>query len=73
MSNFITSTNDLPRVVLFDRVIKLSHASVHYTDHASDPTEQCHLCEHFLGVDGGCDLVEGTISPQGWCEEFQAR
>lgn len=42
-----------------------------YSANASDPSHRCALCRHFLAPDG-CQVVEGPISPEGWCKFFEA-
>jgi len=38
------------------------------------PLKNCGLCEHFEGVPGkapdGCEAVDGTISPFGYCDIY---
>lgn len=46
-------------------------AEATYTDHASNPNERCKLCKHFI-LTGRCEVVEGSISPDGWCKYFEA-
>ena len=56
-------------------MIKASKASVNYTDHATDKSEQCKVCEHFRQnkrpTEGTCAIVLGRINARGWCEEFK--
>jgi hypothetical protein len=45
---------------------KVSQASVQYqTEPKGD--QQCSLCMHFIAESNTCKLVEGQISPNGWC------
>jgi len=41
---------------------------------AGNPLKNCGLCEHFEGVPGkapdGCEAVDGTISPFGYCDIY---
>ena len=41
---------------------------------AGTPLKNCGLCEHFEGVLGkapdGCEAVDGTISPFGYCDIY---
>lgn len=37
---------------------------------AYSPAERCGNCVHFDGQ-GTCELVEGTISPEGVCDLFE--
>jgi hypothetical protein len=34
--------------------------------------ERCGRCVHFLAPNG-CEIVEGRISPRGWCRHFEAK
>jgi hypothetical protein len=51
---------------------KSTKAESRYTPRASNPNEQCADCKHFLGI-LGCQKVEGSISPRGWCKYFEKR
>ena len=44
----------------------MSQASVQYQ---AEPTDdrQCSNCLHFIPESNTCKLVEGNISPTGWC------
>jgi predicted transglutaminase-like cysteine proteinase len=44
---------------------KVSQPVVHYQLAAKDGQE-CDECAHF-SAPGACELVEGNISPHGWC------
>jgi hypothetical protein len=44
---------------------KLTQAAARYQDHPSG-TESCSTCPYFISPDS-CVLVEGEISPAGWC------
>lgn len=48
---------------------KISKQAANYTDFGTRG-ERCRNCEHFLQPDG-CEIVLGTISPNGWCEYFK--
>ncbi len=53
---------------------KLTKASVDYQDKPKDG-EQCSSCRLFIAsntltANGTCQLVEGSISPQGWCIKY---
>lgn len=50
--------------------MKLSKKDVDYQDHPHG-TQQCSGCRHFMPPDA-CRVVEGKISPQGWCNRWQA-
>ncbi len=45
---------------------KVSQASVQYQDQPKGD-QQCSGCMHFISESNACKLVEGQISPQGWC------
>jgi len=46
---------------------KVSQASVQYQ--AQPKGEQkCGVCQHFIAGSNTCELVEGQISPEGWCK-----
>ena len=44
---------------------KASKAAMQYQDKPKGD-QQCSNCMHFI-PNNGCAIVEGTISPQGWC------
>ena len=46
--------------------VKVSQASVQYQDQPKDG-KKCADCMHFIAESNTCKLVEGTISPSGWC------
>jgi hypothetical protein len=48
--------------------LKVSRQSVAYQDQP-DGGKHCSLCAHFLPP-GSCQLVQGPISPQGYCRLF---
>lgn len=45
---------------------KVSQASVHYQAQPKGD-QQCSKCVHFIAELNACKLVEGQISPTGWC------
>ena len=45
---------------------KVSQASVQYQDQPKGD-QKCSGCLHFLPDSNACKLVEGQISPEGWC------
>ena len=47
---------------------KLSKTQAQYQDKPKDGA-QCDGCAHFIAP-SGCKLVDGTISPKGWCMLF---
>lgn len=49
---------------------KLAKSDVRY--HIAEPSQdQCQECKWFLRPTS-CELVKGTISPQGWCKVFHS-
>ena len=48
---------------------KLSQAEAHYQNHPNKG-QHCGGCVHFLF--GGCAVVSGSISSNGWCKLFKA-
>ena len=48
--------------------IKISQAAAGYQDHPN-ASQSCATCGHFLQPDK-CQLLSGSISPQGWCRLF---
>ncbi len=49
---------------------KISKTEASYQDTPHE-LEKCSLCAYFQPP-GGCQLVDGTISPNGWCKLFNA-
>ncbi|MFP2767946.1 high-potential iron-sulfur protein [Oceanisphaera sp. KMM 10153] len=47
---------------------KVSQASVHYQSQPNDSGQKCSQCQHFISESNSCQLVEGTISSEGWCD-----
>jgi len=45
---------------------KVSQASVQYQTQPKGD-QKCSLCQHFIAESNTCKLVEGQISPEGWC------
>lgn len=45
---------------------KVSQASVQYQAQPKD-AKKCGDCLHFIAESSTCKLVEGQISPEGWC------
>jgi hypothetical protein len=45
---------------------KVSQASVQYQSQPKDE-QKCDGCLHFIAESNTCKLVEGQISPDGWC------
>lgn len=50
---------------------KVSQATAKYQDHPNGDNK-CSLCQFFQGP-SGCQLVEGNISPDGWCSFFSKK
>jgi hypothetical protein len=64
---------------------KASKASVHYRDYPNG-MQVCHMCKFYIGGrsgmmgrgmmgggmmrSGSCQVVEGRISPMGWCDLY---
>jgi hypothetical protein len=57
--------------------VKQTKAEVDYTPKAMNPAERCYRCRYFEdafpkdALRGKCDLVQGDISPNGWCKLFR--
>jgi uncharacterized membrane protein YgcG len=56
--------------VLHEAQGKASKASVAYRDRPNG-SQQCSGCTHFRN--GQCEIVEGQISPNGWCRRFKSK
>ncbi len=58
-----------------DTGVRFSQPSVEYTAYATETNQHCSLCAHFIPETAGdvphCTLVEGAISPNGWCKLFE--
>jgi len=50
--------------------MKISKREAMYQDRPNG-SQKCSRCRHF--VDGQCSIVQGTISPNGWCKHFAAK
>lgn len=50
---------------------KESKREARYQNHPHG-RERCGRCVHFLAPNG-CEIVEGRISPRGWCRHFEAK
>jgi hypothetical protein len=53
---------------------KVTKAAASYQDHPHSG-EKCAFCAHYIpgttaAANGACQLVEGSISPNGWCTLF---
>lgn len=56
---------------------KAPQSAVKYQDHPHGQDE-CDRCTHFVpgktsSADGTCQVVQGSISPQGWCVMFASK
>ena len=47
---------------------KISQAAAHYQDHPNN-NQICAACPYFVSPNS-CVMVEGDISPNGWCPIF---
>lgn len=47
--------------------VKLSQAAAEYQDQPKGD-QSCDKCMHFISGSGTCKVVEGQVSPQGWCK-----
>lgn len=45
---------------------KVSQASVQYQTQPKGD-QKCSGCQHFIAESNTCQLVDGQISPEGWC------
>jgi len=45
---------------------KVSQASVQYQTQPKGE-QKCGVCQNFIAESNACKLVEGQISPEGWC------
>jgi hypothetical protein len=50
---------------------KISQANAKYQDHPNN-NQQCDGCIQFEAPNA-CKIVDGTISPKGWCQFFGAK
>jgi High potential iron-sulfur protein len=61
---------------------KVTKAAVHYRDHPKG-MQMCHMCKFYITSGGrsagmcmgmmgtgACQLVQGRISPMGWCDVY---
>ena len=46
---------------------KVSQASVQYQTQPKGE-QKCGACQHFIAGSNTCNLVDGQISPEGWCK-----
>ncbi|MGB9129464.1 MAG: high-potential iron-sulfur protein [Thiobacillus sp.] len=50
---------------------KVSKAQVKYQD-TPKGNQNCANCLQFVAADSTCKVVEGKVSPQGWCQLWAA-
>ena len=73
----------LPAAILFaltgqrPRSAKGSKAALRYQD-TPNGNQRCARCSYFISgatpsTDGTCRIVEGSISPHGWCSAFSQK
>lgn len=48
---------------------KASKAAMQYQDKPKNGVD-CSTCMHFNAASSTCNVVEGTISPKGWCVAY---
>lgn len=46
---------------------KVGKAQAKYQD-GPKGNQNCGKCLHFVAADSSCKVVEGKVSPQGWCQ-----
>ena len=51
---------------------KITQDQAHYQDKPKGD-HMCAKCSHFIAVSNTCELVEGTVSPLGWCQLWAAK
>jgi len=51
---------------------KVSKAQAKYQDKPKG-NQNCAKCLHFVAADNTCKVVEGKVSPQGWCQLWAAK
>jgi hypothetical protein len=54
-----------------DAGAKAPQSAVHYQQEPKDGHD-CSHCNHFVAP-GGCKLVDGDISPRGWCRLWSVK
>jgi hypothetical protein len=48
---------------------KMSQADAQYQG-TPKAEQKCSKCMHFIADSGACKVVEGQVSPEGWCRLF---
>lgn len=51
---------------------KVKKAQSKYQD-TPKGNQNCAKCLHFVAADNSCKVVEGKVSPQGWCQFWAAK
>lgn len=51
---------------------KVSQAQAKYQG-TPKGNQECAKCLHFVAADNTCKVVEGKVSPQGWCQLWAAK
>jgi hypothetical protein len=51
---------------------KVSKAQAKYQDKPKG-NQDCAKCMQFVAADNSCKVVEGKVSPQGWCQLWAAK
>jgi hypothetical protein len=51
---------------------KVSQADAQYQN-TPKTDQKCSKCMHFIADSNSCKLVEGRVSPEGWCKFFAAK
>lgn len=55
------------------RAAKISKKEAGYQDHPGGPGMECARCANYLAATSHCRVVEGTVSPHGYCGFFTAK
>lgn len=61
----------VPRSAAAAAAKKIAQSVAKYQD-TPKGSQRCALCTHFVAP-SSCQLVAGTISPQGWCELYSPK
>ncbi len=51
---------------------QVSKTAAQYTDEATSG-DHCGVCAHFIAADNRCQIVDGTVSPGGWCKFYSPK
>jgi hypothetical protein len=51
---------------------KVKKAQAKYQD-TPKGNQNCAKCLHFVAADNSCKVVEGKVSPEGWCQLWAAK